>query len=259
MNCYTSLMIMLALVASFQTAAAQDRQYYEVRIYQCSTADQLDRLEQYLEQAFIPLLHQHGTDNVGIFTSIDNDTASRKKVLILIPASDLSQLEELGDLMISTDQQAGSGKDYLMTSHEEPVYDRIQTSWHRAFEHMPILSKPSFSGPLSNRVFEYRSYEGASELLYRRKVHMFNEGGEIDLFTSLGFNAVFYAETLVGPRTPNLIYMTSFENMDSRNSHWDAFRADPRWKEMSSLDKYQHTVSKADIFLLRPTSYSDIK
>ena len=57
---------------------------------------------------------------------------------------------------------------------------------------------------------------------------------------------------------PNLVYMTTFENLESRNAHWDAFRNDPDWEEMSSLEKYQNTVSHADIYLLHPTAYSDI-
>ncbi len=85
---------------------------------------------------------------------------------------------------------------------------------------------------------------------------MFNEGGEIKLFKRLSFNAVFYAEVLSGNRMPNLMYMTSFDNMDERNKHWKAFGDDPEWKRLSGLEEYQHTVSKLDIILLHPTSYS---
>jgi hypothetical protein len=53
-----------------------------------------------------------------------------------------------------------------------------------------------------------------SEKKYWKKVEMFNEGGEIDLFSRLNFNAVFYAEVISGPTMPNLMYMTSFENME---------------------------------------------
>jgi len=56
---------------------------------------------------------------------------------------------------------------------------------------------------------------------------------------------------------PNLMYMTTFENMDERTKHWDAFKNDTEWKRLSGLPEYQHNVSKADIMLLRVAEYSD--
>jgi hypothetical protein len=105
-------------------------------------------------------------------------------------------------------------------------------------------------------VYELRSYESASEKKYWKKVEMFNEGGEIDLFSRLNFNAVFYAEVISGPAMPNLMYMTSFENMEDRNAHWKAFSNDPKWKELTSMKEYEKTVSKNVILFLRPKSYS---
>ena len=52
---------------------------------------------------------------------------------------------------------------------------------------------------------------------------MFNEGGEIDLFKRLDFQAVFYADVLSGSRMPNLVYMVVFENAATREEHWKAF------------------------------------
>jgi hypothetical protein len=88
-------------------------------------------------------------------------------------------------------------------------------------------------------------------------VHMFNEGGEVDLFKRLNFNAVFYAEVIAGPNMPNLIYMTSFENMADRDAHWKSFGADPEWKKLSTDSFYQHNVSRVDITLMKAMGYSD--
>ena len=63
-----------------------------------------------------------------------------------------------------------------------------------AFENMPNMFAPEFEVPKSDRIYELRSYESPTEEYYKRKVAMFNEGGEITLFDRLGFNAVFYAE-----------------------------------------------------------------
>jgi hypothetical protein len=86
---------------------------------------------------------------------------------------------------------------------------------------------------------------------------MFNEGGEIALFDRLGFNAVFYGEVFSGPRMPNLMYMTTFENKADRDAHWQSFRDDAEWKQLSSNPRYQKNVSRSEIIFLRPTAYSD--
>jgi hypothetical protein len=107
-------------------------------------------------------------------------------------------------------------------------------------------------------VYELRSYESASEKIFRNKVQMFNAGGEIKLFDRLGFNAIFYSEVLFGPKMPNLMYMTSFANMPAREAHWKAFGADPEWKKLAALPEYQNNVSHIDITFLRPTDYSGL-
>ena len=87
---------------------------------------------------------------------------------------------------------------------------------------------------------------------------MFNEGGEIDVFTKLNYNAVFYGEVIAGAKMPNLMYMTTFENKEDRDAHWAAFGADPDWKRMSALPEYKNNVSHIDVTFLRPADYSDI-
>ena len=86
---------------------------------------------------------------------------------------------------------------------------------------------------------------------------MFNEGGEITLFKRLNFNSVFYASVFAGAHMPNLMYMTSFENMADRDAHWKDFSAAPEWKKLSGLPEYQNNVSKIDDIFLHATAYSD--
>ncbi len=87
---------------------------------------------------------------------------------------------------------------------------------------------------------------------------MFNEVGEIALFKRLNFNAIFYSEVIAGGKMPNLVYMTSFENMADREAHWKIFSADAEWKKISAMPEYQHNVSHIDITFLRPATYSDL-
>ena len=145
-----------------------------------------------------------------------------------------------------------------MAAHDAPPYDRLEISIIKAFELHPQMHVPSFDTPDAEQIFELRSYEGATERLYRKKVEMFNTGGEIAIFEDLDFNAVFYGEVQIATHMPNLVYMTSFPNLESRDAHWDAFRGAPAWKILSAKEEYKNTVSHIDLYLLHPTSYSDL-
>ncbi|MGB5698685.1 NIPSNAP family protein, partial [Muriicola sp.] len=146
---------------------------------------------------------------------------------------------------------------FLNAAHDAPPYDRIETLLLKAFKEMPALQASRVEGDRSDRVYELRSYESPTEALFINKVHMFNEGGEVALFQRLGFNAVFYGEVLAGPRMPNLMYMTTFKDMETRDLMWKAFVASPEWQGLINDPFYDNNVSKADILLLYPTDYSD--
>ena len=124
-------------------------------------------------------------------------------------------------------------------------------------KNMPILTPSSAKGERSKRVYALRSYESATEALYKNKIKMFNKGGEIVLFDKLGFNAVFYGEVLVGANTPNLMYMVTFDNAESEKAQWKTFVASEEWKKLSKDLQYQYNLSKIDNLSLYPTEYSD--
>ena len=86
---------------------------------------------------------------------------------------------------------------------------------------------------------------------------MFNSGGEITLFDKLEFNAIFYGEVISGSKMPNLMYMTTFSDQESRDAHWKSFFESPEWDTLKNMEQYKNNVSKGDIYFLYPTSYSD--
>ena len=238
-------------------AFGQGREYYEIKTYYLNTDEQVAMVDEYLENAYIPSAHKLGFENIGVFKPIGIDTMTTKKIIVLTSSNSLESLMHLADVLSNDEMHQRMSESYWFAPHDEPAYLRIETTIGHAFKMMPKMQTPSFATPREDQVFELRSYEGAGEKLYRKKVEMFNEGGEVAIFEDLEFNAVFYAEVIAGSRQPNLIYMTSFEDMESRNEHWDAFRAAPAWKELSGKEEYKNTVSHADIYLLFPTEYSD--
>lgn len=261
MNQYLKKVRLLTLAVLFITiafgASAQEREFYEIKEYRISSAEQEARLDNFLDNAYLPALHRAGINNVGVFKPVEDSDYAGEIVFVLIPFSSMQQFVELPSTLEADNDFTQTGQDVLEAPHDDPAFDRIESTLLQAFELMPKMETPSYSNAPDERIYELRSYEGATENLYRRKVEMFNQGGEIDIFEDLGFNAVFYAEVISGDSMPNLMYMTTFTDMDSRNEHWDAFRAAPAWEELSAQEYYANTVSHSDIYLLHPTAYSD--
>ena len=232
-------------------------EYYQLTIYHCKTADQLEITNAYLKNTYLPALHKSGLINIGVFSSLDNDTAIDKRLYVLVPFASLQKYESLMTALTEGSLIKNDTSAYTSAAFNKMPFERMETALLKAFKNMLHLKKPSLTAPLSERIYELRSYEGPTERLYRQKVKMFNDGGEVALFDRLKFNAIFYAEVLSGSHMPNLMYMTSFNNKAERDEHWKNFGADSVWKRISILPEYLNTVSKADIFFLHPTQYSD--
>ena len=88
---------------------------------------------------------------------------------------------------------------------------------------------------------------------------MFNHG-EFDIFQKAGFWNVFFGDTLIGQRLPQLTYMLSFPDLSELNAKWKAFSSNPDWKKLSSQPEYnfESIVSNISNLILNPTSYSQI-
>lgn len=246
----------LALKAMTQTRNS-DRSYFELRMYEFHDDRQLAVIDEYLSKAFIPFLHERGIGKVGAFTWMGNDTAKTKRLYVLIPARTMATIANYNKAAISDPKVMSRADAYINATSEAPAYQRIVTYFIEGFRLAPNLMIPNLKSSWEDRVYELRSYEGASEKKYLKKVEMFNEGGEIDIFKRLNFNAVFYGEVLSGPTMPNLMYMTSFENMKDRDAHWQSFRDDAAWKELSAKKEYEKTVSKNVTLFLKARPFSE--
>jgi len=254
------VILLLFFASTFYLSAqssGKKREYYQLITYQFSSSAQEQSIDGYLEKALLPALHRKSIKQVGVFKPIANDTSVRKIIYVLIPSSKMENLVALSTQLLKDKDYLQAGKEYLDALNTNPPYQRMESTLMYAFVMAPKMILPKLTGPKSDRVYELRSYESPTEKYYRNKVKMFNEGGEVALFDRLQFNAIFYAEVISGSRMPNLIYMTSFENMDERNKHWKSFGDDPEWKKLVSMEEYKNNVSKAEIILTRAAVYSD--
>lgn len=257
---FTVAFVLSNLLMSFSmaTAKAPSRQFYQLIIYHIKNKAQEERTNNYLSAAWLPALHRAGIKMAGVFKSANIDTVSDKKIYVLTAYKSLEQLHKISQLLTRDLELIAKGTDYLNAKYDDAPYVRKESIIMEAFTGMPIWKKPNFSNPKSERIYELRSYESATEKLYLSKVHMFNEGNEMEIFERLGSQPLFYGEVLAGARMPNLMYMTTYSNKQSRDEHWKLFGSDPQWKKLSALPEYQHNMYKADIDFLVPTEYSDL-
>ena len=255
------LFVLLVSAICFSTLGQNNnelqREYYQLKVYSFETDDQVVATDNYLKQAYLPALHRAGINQIGVFKPRQIDSNTPKKTYVLIPFKTLEQFANLDHVLSKDAEYQSSGEAYINAAHDKAPYRRISSSLLIAFTEMPKMNVPKLEGPRKDRVYELRSYEAATEDLYRKKVDMFNAGGEVKLFDELGFNAVFYAEVLSGSQMPNLMYMTTHANTEVRDANWKNFVDSPVWAKLKVIPKYQNTVSRNDTRLLYPTDYSD--
>ncbi len=256
MRTIKSIIVVLCIVFTLQ-AKSQTQEFYQLKTYSFESETQEKLTDDYLENAFIPALKNLDIQNIGVFKPRPTDSVTPKKTYVLIPFNSLVQFQLIDDTLLNNESNKANGKAYLDTPHDQPPYSRIESVLMKAFKDMPMMQASTLDGPRKDRIYELRSYEAATEVLYKKKVDMFNAGGEVKLFDRLGFNAVFYAEVLSGPTMPNLMYMTTHANQEARDANWKAFFDSPEWTKLKVIPKYQNTVSKNVKLFLYPTDYSD--
>ncbi|MFA9205082.1 MAG: NIPSNAP family protein [Burkholderiaceae bacterium] len=238
-------------------AKEQARDYYLIQIYHCSTTKQITNIDAFLKNTFLPYMHENGIKKVGVFAPVDNDTATDKKLYVWVPFKNIQKLDELDQKIEALDPMGKAAIIHLENADGSLPYTRIEKIITRAFKFQPEYITKSSLTKSSNRIYEYRSYESPTEAMHLRKVHMFNEGGEVTLFESLNFNAIFYSKVIAGSNMPNLIYMTSFNNMEDRNTHWKSFVEAPLWKKISVAPEYLNSVNRNETVLMSARDYAD--
>ena len=229
-------------------------EFYELRTYNLKNEQQQKLVEDYFANAAIPALNRLGNKNIGFFTELK--PTGQTKVYVLIPYGSWDDFLTVNDKLAKDVVYLEQGAPYLNAPATEPAYERIESSLLKAFAHQPKLVAPE----LKPRIFELRRYEHASESAGKKKLEMFNDAGEIDIFRRLGFNPVFFGETLIGEFRPNLIYMITFDDLPAHDSHWKAFGSDPEWKKISAIPDYADAklVSRITSTLLAPAACSQI-
>jgi len=228
------------------------RQFLEWRQYHLRTGAKKNMVGDFLKNVGIAALNRIGVKPVGVFTPVYGP--SNAKLYVLLVHNSLESVLNASARLLEDKEVQDKGAAFLDATMSEPAYVRFESSLLAAFSHMPKLEAPA----LKERIFELRIYESHSAKMGKRKVQMFNEGGEIAIFKKTGLTPVFFGETIIGPNLPNLNYMLAFKDMVDRDQKWQVFRDDPDWKKLSADPTYRDTVSNITDIILRPTEYSQI-
>ena len=238
------------LAARAQGGPARD--YFELRRYEIETEAQKAGLDTFLSEAAIPALNRIGIDPVGVFYPWEG----LSPVYVLLRHRSLGSFTDLVPTLAEDEAFLQTGAAFLDAPADNPAYKRMTSSLMVAFEGMPELETPIKS---AGRVLQLRTYESPSVKTGQKKIEMFNSG-EIDIFRKTGLNPVFFGETLVGDKMPNLTYMLAFNNMDERQANWKRFGSSPEWKALRSIPEYADKKILCGItnLYLKPAAYSQI-
>lgn len=225
------------------------REYYELRLYHLRQGAMQKRFDEFLKTAYVPALNRAGIANVGVFNVMFGPDSPT--VYLLLPHKDIASAATLNERLNRDEELLKS--DGVNASPSDPIYVRMESSLMVAFEGLPQLIAPE----KKSRVFELRTYESPNKKANLKKIEMFNKG-EIAIFKRTGLAPVFFGETLIGSKMPNLTYMLTFADMATRDKNWATFASDPEWKKLNSIPEYATAVSNISNIILRPAAYSQI-
>lgn len=239
---------------AMNTDTPRNTEYYELRTYHLKDEAQQKLVEDFLKNAAIAALNRAGVKHVGVFTEMEPE--GQTKLFVLIQYNGPGHIEAVNSALENDKEYQRKGAAYLSAPATRPAYERIESALLKAFKKFPSLTAPE----KKTRIFELRQYQSASEAAGKKKIEMFNDRGEIDIFKRLGFKPVFWGETVIGPLRPNLTYMVTFDNMEEKASHWQDFGSDTQWHEISAVPDYADArlVSKITSTMLVPAEFSQI-
>jgi hypothetical protein len=244
----------IAGMSSLAAAEGEDgkQEYFELRRYYLHVGSKKNLLGDFLRKVGIPAMNRIGIEPVGVFNAMYGPNSPTLYVLLVHKS--LDSVVNSASLLMADKEYLKAGADFINAPLFEPAYVRMESSLMVAFKDMPKLEVPE----KTRRILELRTYESHSIKAAKKKIEMFNEGGEIAIFKKTGLQPVFFGETIIGPQMPNLTYMLAFENMADRDEKWGIFSGDPDWKKLRADTAYKDTVSNITDIILRPAPYSQI-
>ena len=243
--------------AGAQTTTSHGREFYQIRRYMLTSGPQTSLTEHYISMALIPALTRRGMGPIGAFHL---DFGQETPVTyVIIPGPSVEALATIDLDLVKDSDFLKIAQPFWNAPANAPAFLRVEYSLLAAFEGWPKVTPPPETATKAKRIYQLRTYESPSHSDHVRKVEMFHSG-EFEIFKAAGFNPVFFGDTIVGPRMPNLTYMLSVPDVAAMDAHWNAFRDNADWKKLSADPRYafEPIVSNITNLILSPMSSSQI-
>jgi hypothetical protein len=252
----------LAMARSARAAGSdQGKALIEIRTYHFASPQKQQAYEKFIGQTEIPALNRAGINPVGAFKLLAKDNpllkleADSTDIYVVFPHKSIESLLTMEDRLAADEAYQKEGVSLLVTPQKDPAFLRYESRLLSAFDVFPQIQVPNHA---PGRLVQLRTYESHTRERARKKLEMFQQGGEIPIFNRSGMPGVFFGECLIGDKMPNLTYMLSFESDQAQKDGWAAFGKDPEWKKLSKDPQYKDTVSNITNLLLRPIEGSQI-
>jgi len=247
-----------ALAARGAQATPVNNTYLEIQTWHFhnSSENQATRTSQFLQAGLIPALSRAEAQFVGAFANMIGQDGPYYVTITQYPS--LGAMQEVLRKLAADEPYQQSIRDW--SNGPGLPFVRLQSSLLRSFDVMPQATIPPAAASRPARIFELRTYESQSFAARNTKIGMFNQG-EAAIFERLGMNPVFFAETIIGAKQPNIMYMLSYDSLADREKLWNAFGSDPEWKKLSSQPQLSDKEIVANIsnVILRPLPFSPVR
>ena len=236
---------------------SKGEQYFEWIRYHLPVGSRQGLTARYYRDVAIPALNKAGIDNVGVFNVKHGD--NQPTLHVIIPHPSLESVITLNDRLLNDEKFVQAGEHFLNAPTSEKAFLSMEKTLLKAFSKFPQIQVPKQKKANSPRIFQARTYESPNLIAAKKKLHQFNEGGEVDIFIRTGLQPVLFGEIIAGDRMPGLVYLLAFDNMADLAKSWATFDADPTWLELFNDPYYgKNIVSCINDWIWTPTAFSQI-
>src|ERR1039458_5286799 len=206
--------------AQTPTPPSAQRSIIELRYFRVRSGPQVQRTTDYLQHGVVPASERAGIRPIGCFNAL---IAPDSPFLLTVTGYPSLAAIATAREKLAADKELKAASD-AFNSTPELSYMRMESSLLWAFSVFPTVVPPAIAENRPARIFEMRTYESPNDKTLARKIKMFGDG-EIDIFRRVGMLPVFFGQTIVGPRMPNLTYMLAFDDLAAREKLWNVFSA----------------------------------
>ncbi len=234
---------------------ASKRDFIELRTYTVKDDEKKAKLIAALDAALIPALNAQGIKPVGVFSALESEKNFQQNVFVLFPHKTLDSVAAVATKLLADEKFMKNGAAFFDGDSKNPLYTTYESTLLYGFEKCPTIETPVSN---KDRLFQIRYYRSWNIDKNVKKIHMFEEGGELPLFRKVGMNPVFFGDTVFGTKMPNLTYMLGFESEDARKAAWKAFVESPEWAEIKVNPLYVDTATEIVNIFLKPSDGSQI-